>query len=93
MTSLVFKHKVDLLQVAQVMCVVKARPKQQHKTTPSLCTVHEETKENTDPSTKYVQEMVETDGMEKEVFAKADESVFLKDDSLFCSNQRDSLSF
>jgi len=92
-TSMVFKHKVDRQQVAQVMSVVKTRPKlSQHKSTPSLRTVQEETKENTEPPTEHVHEMVETDGMEKEVFAKADESVFLKDDSLFCSNRRDSLS-
>merc|ERR1719341_611924 len=94
-TSMVFKHKVDRQQVAQVMSVVKAKPKpklSQHKSTPSLRTVQEETKENTEPPTEHVNEMVETDGMEKEVFAKADESVFLKDDSLFCSNRRESLS-
>jgi hypothetical protein len=41
--------------------------------------VQEETKENTEPVTEETHETVETDGMEKEVFAKADESVFLKD--------------
>ena len=66
------------------------RPKlSQHKSTPSLRTVKEE---NTEPATEQAQETVEKDGMEKEVFSKADESVFLKDDCLFCTNRRDSLS-
>ena len=75
------------------MSVVKTRPKLlQHKSTPSLRTVQEETKENTEPATEETHETVETDGMEKEVFAKADESFFLKDDSPFSTNRRDSLS-
>jgi len=91
-SSMVFKHKVDRKQVAQVMNVVKARPKMsQHKSTPSLRTVQEETKENTEPLSAEV-EKVETDGMEKEIFGKPDDSVFMKDDSLFCTNRRDSLS-
>ena len=66
------------------------RPKlSQHKSTPSLRTVKEE---NTEPATEQAQETVEKDGMEKKVFSKADESVFLKDDCLFCTNRRDSLS-
>ena len=34
---------------------------------------------------------METDRKEKEVFAKADKGVFLKDDSLYCTNKRNSL--
>jgi len=93
-SSMVFKHKVDRKQVAQVMSVVKARPKMsQHKSTPSLRTVQEETKENTEPTTlKSNDEIIETDGLEGEIFEKADESVFMKDDSLFSTNKRESLS-
>merc|ERR1719309_913361 len=77
------------------MSVVKARPKMsQHKSTPSLRTVQEETKENTEPSTAKSSndEIIETDGLEGEIFEKADESVFMKDDSLFSTNKRESLS-
>ena len=95
-SSMVFKHKVDRKQVAQVMSVVKARPKMsQHKSTPSLRTVQEETKENTEPTAtiaKSNKEIIETDGLEGEIFEKADESVFMKDDSLFSTNKRESLS-
>ena len=92
-TTMVFKHRVDRQQVAQVMRVVKTWPKlSQHKSTTSLRTVQEVTKEKSEPITEQTHETVETDGMEKEVFAKTDESDFLKDDSLFCTNRRDSLS-
>ena len=92
-TTMVFKHRVDRQQVAQVMRVVKTRPKlSQHKSTTSLRTVQEVTMEKSEPITEQTHETVETDGMEKEVFAKTDESDFLKDDSLFCTNRRDSLS-
>ena len=47
--------------------------------------MQKETKENTEPATEETHETVETDGKEKEVFAKAD-------DSLFRTNRRDSLS-
>ena len=53
--------------------------------------MQEETKENTEPVTEQTHESVEIDGMEKEVFAKADESVFLKDGSLFSTNRRNTL--
>ena len=47
-TSMVFKHKV-----AQVMSVVKTRPKlAKHKSTRSLRTLQVETKENTEGATK-----------------------------------------
>ena len=85
-SSMVFKHKVDKQQVAQVMSVVKSRSKlSQQKSTPSLRTVQEDAKENTEPV------VLETD-LGKEVFGKPDDSVFMKDDSLISSNRRDSLS-
>ena len=73
---MVFKHKVDRQQVAQVMSVVKTTKLPEHKSNPLP---QKETKENTEPVTEETHETVETDGMEKEVFANADESVFLKD--------------
>ena len=91
-SSMVFKHKVDKQQVAQVMSVVKSRSKlSQQKSTPSLRTVHEETKENTEPATGQ-EGIVETDGMEKEIFGKPEDSFFTKDDSMFSTNRRESLS-
>jgi hypothetical protein len=90
---MLFKHRVDRQQVAQVMRVVKTWPKlSQHKSTTSLRTVQEVTKEKSEPITEQTHQTVETDGMEKEVFATTEESDFLKDDSLFCTNRRDSLS-
>jgi hypothetical protein len=77
-TSMVFKHRVDRQQVAQVMSVVKNRLLK-HKSTPFLMTVQEDTKEHTEPG----KEMLETDWVDKEVFVKADYSVFMKDDGLF----------
>ena len=68
------------------MIAVKVTPKlAQHKSTPSLRTVQEDAKENTEPV------VLETD-LGKEVFGKPDDSVFMKDDSLISSNRRDSLS-
>merc|ERR1719427_1360379 len=96
-TSLVYKHRVDRQQVSQVMSAVKVKPKlAQHKSTPSLRTVQEEAKENTEPVTEKARSglgsgMHETD-LGKEVFGKPDDSVFMKDDSLISSNRRDSLS-
>ena len=53
-SSMVFKHKVDKKAVAQVMSVVKSRTKlSQHKSTPSLRTVLEETKDNTEPTSVH----------------------------------------
>ena len=53
---MVFKHRVDRQQVAQVMSVVKNRLLK-HKSTPFLMTVQEDTKEHTEPG----KEMLETD--------------------------------
>ena len=79
-TSMVFKHRVDRQQVAQVMSVVKNRPNlSKLKSTPLLKTVQKDTKENTEAD----KQMLETDAVEKEVFVKADFSVFMKDDGLF----------
>ena len=58
----------------------------QHKSTPSLRTVKEE---NTEPATEQAQETVEKDGMEKEVFSKADES----DKDLSCLGKFIQLSY
>jgi hypothetical protein len=70
-TSMVFKHRLDRQQVALVMRVVKTRPKlSQHKSTTSLRTVQEVTMEKIEPITEQTHETVETNGMEKEVFAK-----------------------
>jgi len=96
-SSMVFKHKVDKKAVAQVMSVVKSRPKlSQQKSTPSLRTVQEESKENTEPTSVNANmelEKVETDGTDGEVFEKADENMFTKEDSMFLStNKRESLS-
>jgi hypothetical protein len=56
-TSMVFKHRVDRQQVAQVMSVVKNRPNlSKHKSTPFLRTVQEDTR-NTEPG----KEMLETE--------------------------------
>jgi len=95
--SMVFKHKVDKNQVAQVMSVVKSRSKlSQQKSTTSLQTVQEEGKENAIPlevKVMNVKEKVETDGVHQEEFNKTGESVFSKEDSLFVTNnRRDSLS-
>ena len=97
-SSLVYKHRVDEQQVAQVMNVVKPRQKLTHqKSAPSLKTVQEESKENTEPVAEelsYDKEIIETDGLKKEDFGNiGDDSVFSKEDSLFGSNNiRESLS-
>jgi len=96
-TSLVYKHRVDRVQVSQVMSAVKVKPKlSQHKSVPSLRTVQEEVKENTEPASEdrlRSEVGFQEANFEKEQFVKADDSVFMKDDSLFSTNnRRESLS-
>eukprot|EP00092_Neocalanus_flemingeri_P037039 GFUD01040322.1.p1 GENE.GFUD01040322.1~~GFUD01040322.1.p1 ORF type:complete len:733 (-),score=287.32 GFUD01040322.1:364-2508(-) len=97
-TSLVYKHRVDKQQVSQVMSAVKAKPKlAQHKSTPSLRTVQEESKENTEPVTEVDRPRAQigsqvTEELEQDWIGQPDDIVFMRDDSLVSTNRRDSLS-
>jgi hypothetical protein len=71
-TSMVLKHRVDRQQVSQVM-----RPKpSQHKSTTSLRTVQVENTESVKEKSVSDMEMLETGGIEKEVFGKPDDRVY-----------------